>query len=338
MDWQGRNVLITGGAGQIGSHLAARLVALGANIRIADNLWRGRISNLYADGQPIIDLDHEVLKTDLIEYGSCVNVTRNVDTVFHLADVVAGINYVFGNQLSLFNTNVVLNSHMLKAAIENSVPNYIYVGSACSYPRERQMQLNPPPFREADAYPASPESSYGWSKLMGEYECGLAQQEALLNIGILRFHNVYGPHCELSPERSQVIPALIRKAIRYPKEPFVVWGSGEQRRAFVYVRDVVDALVSVRESGMNRGVIQIGPDYSTSIRTIAEKIVKMSGKPIAIEYDVSRPEGDMDRTADWTRAREILNWRPSTAIDQGLQLTYQWCEMYLHGGCVQPSG
>jgi len=330
MEWRGLNVLITGGAGHIGSHLAARLFALGANVFVADNLWRGRMSNLYLDGRPVIDLDRKFFKLDLVDYSNCIAATRNMDTVYHLADVVGGINYVFGNQLSVFSTNVVLNSHMLKAAVANSVSNYIYVGTACSYPHQKQMQPDPPPLQEDDAYPASPESSYGWSKLMGEYECGLAQEERLLNVGILRLHNVYGPRCELSPERSQVIPALIRKAINYPSEPFVVWGSGTQRRAFVYVEDVVDALVSVRERGMNRGVIQIGPDSSISISSIAERILSVAGKSIPIEYDTSRSEGDVDRTADWTRAREILRWRPSTTIDEGLRQTYQWCETYLY--------
>jgi len=330
MEWRGLNVLITGGAGHIGSHLAARLVSLGANVYVADNLWRGRVSNLYVDDRPMIDLNRQFLKVDLEEYSNCLLATRNMDTVYHLADVVAGINYVFGHQLSLFNTNVVVNSHMLKAAIGNGVSNYLYVGTACSYPRNKQMQLDPPPFREEDVYPALPESSYGWSKLMGEYECGLAQEEGLLNVGILRLHNVFGPRCELSPDRSQVIPALIRKAINYPNEPFIVWGSGKQRRAFVYVEDVVDALVSVREKGMNRGTIQIGPSSSVSVSEIAQKIVSLSGKSITIEYDTTRREGDVDRTADWTRAREILGWTPTTSIDEGLRKTYQWCETYLH--------
>lgn len=329
MDWQGRKVLVSGGAGQIGSHLVMQLVCLGAEVHVADNLWRGRRSNLQQDGHGVIDLERCFHQLDLVDYQNCLEVCRGMDTIYHLADVVAGINYVFGNQLSLFNTNVVMNSHMLKAAIAADVQAYIYVGTACSYPKSKQMQIDPPPFREQDAYPAEPESSYGWSKLMGEYECGLAQSEGLIDIGMLRFHNVYGPHCELSPERSQVIPALIRKAINFPDEEFVVWGSGRQRRAFVYVTDVVEALVSVRGRGMNQDVIQIGPDYSTSIADIADMVVKISGKEIPIRFDSSRPEGDMDRTADWTRAREILAWAPRTGLAQGLRQTFSWCQDYL---------
>lgn len=161
---------------------------------------------------------------------------------------------------------------------------------------------------------------------MGEMGCDLARKEKLLDIGILRFHNVYGPHCEMSPEKSQVIPSLIRKAIRYPDEEFVVWGSGKQRRAFVFVSDIVDALVAVVTKGMNQGVIQIGPDYSTSIKEIAERVCAISGKQIDIRFDTSKPEGDVDRAADWSRARTLLDWAPRTSIQEGLEQTYTWCE------------
>lgn len=164
---------------------------------------------------------------------------------------------------------------------------------------------------------------------MGEYQAELASQENLLETGVLRLHNVYGPPCELSPEKSQVIPALIRKAIRCPDEEFVVWGSGNQRRAFLFVEDAVDGLLRLAERGMDQGVIQIGPDASISIREIAERVVDISGKSIDIHYDTDRPEGDMDRAADWSRAKNILNWKPRIAIDQGLNKTYNWCQEWL---------
>jgi GDP-D-mannose 3',5'-epimerase len=329
MQWQGKRVLVAGGAGMLGSNLVARLVSLGADVRVVDNLWRGRLENLTADQQPLIDLDRSFFELDLVNYANCLRATAGMEIVYHLADVVAGINYVFGHQLSLFHTNVVMNSNVLHAAIEAGVRKYVYVGTACSYPAERQNVLNPPPFKEEDAYPASPESSYGWSKLIGEYECELAAAEGLLEVGILRLHNVYGPRCDLSPERSQVIPSLIRKAIRHPQEEFVVWGTGSQRRAFVFVDDAVDSLQAVVEKGLGRGVIQIGPDFSISIREIAESVVAISQKPIQIRYDRDRPEGDVDRCADWSKARAVLGWEPKTDVQDGLRKTYAWCEEYL---------
>jgi nucleoside-diphosphate-sugar epimerase len=192
-----------------------------------------------------------------------------------------------------------------------------------------QSELNPPPFKEEDAYPANPESAYGWSKLMGEYECDLAQQESAIKIGILRLHNVYGAPCEMSPEKSQVIPALCRKAINYPEGEFIVWGSGDQRRAFLYVDDAVDAIVATLGKGMNKGVIQIGPGESFSIADIAEKIVAISGKDIDIKFDQTMPEGDKDRTADSSKARKILGWQKKVSIDDGLERTYTWANDYL---------
>ena len=206
----------------------------------------------------------------------------------------------------------------------------MYVGTACSYPAEMQSDLNPPPFKEGDAYPANPESSYGWSKLMGDYECELAQKSDDIEIGILRLHNVYGPPCEISPEKSQVIPALCRKAINYPNEEFIIWGSGEQKRAFLYVDDVIDAITRTLNVGMNKGVIQIGPSESTSITNIAKKIISYANKGIEIKCDLSRPEGDKDRTADWSKAKKILGWEPKTSLDEGLNKTYEWVYNYLN--------
>jgi nucleoside-diphosphate-sugar epimerase len=322
-------LLITGGAGLIGSNVLKRFVELDYEVYVADNLWRGKKENLFLDHKPLINLDTHFYEVDLRDYHNCLSVCEGMDVVIHLADVVAGINFVFSNELLLYRTNILINSNMLDAAIKSKVQKYIYIGTACSYPEWRQSTLNSPPLKEKDAYPASPESSYGWSKLMGEYECELAQKEGALEIGILRLHNVYGPPCEMSPEKSQVIPALCRKAIKYPEEDFVVWGSGNQRRAFVYVDDVVTAIESILDRGMNQGVIQIGPNVSHSIEELAKTIVNLSGKSIEIFFDPSKPEGDKDRTADNSKARDVLNWEQTVPIETGLERTFSWATDYL---------
>jgi len=323
-------ILVTGGAGLIGSNLVKMLLKLDHKVIVADNLWRGKLENLHElSCYKLFDIHDDFYELDLTNYNNCLEVCKNVDVVIHLADVVAGINYVFENELFVYRSNVLMNSNILDAAIKQKVKKYVYVGTACSYPEEKQSYLNPPPFVEEDVYPANPESSYGWSKLMGEYEAELAQKEGKIEVGILRLHNVYGPPCEISPEKSQVIPALCRKAIQHPEEEFIVWGSGQQRRAFVHVDDVVDALIAIMDKGMGFGAIQIGPGQSDSISEIAQHIVDISGKKISIKFDKTKAEGDKDRSADNSKAKKILDWSQKISLREGLESTYLWTEEYM---------
>ena len=300
---------------------------------VADNLWRGKLENLYFEGRSVIDLTSNFFQVDLTDYKNCLEVTRKADIVIHLADIVAGINFVFDNQWYVFHKNILINSNTLAAAIENKVGQYLYIGTACSYPAELQSKVGARPLQEKDAYPANPESSYGWSKLMGEYECALAEQEGKIQVATLRLHNIYGPPCEFSEARAQVIPALCRKAICFPEEPFVVWGSGQQRRAFIYVSDAIEAILLAMERGFGKGVIQIGPELSSSVKGIAESIVALSRKEIQIEYDLSKPEGDVDRVGDGARAADILDWSPKVNLETGLMETYRWIEHQLKARC-----
>ena len=320
-----KKILVTGGAGFIGSTLVKRLVAEGAEVSVIDNLWRGSLENLKgADGKYVIDLGSRFFLADLTEYGKCLELIRGFDLVYHLADVVGGIQFAFGNEAFIFRQNVLINSNVLAACTINQIPNYIYVGTACSYPKSLQMKADVVAFREEQVYPAEPESSYGWSKLMGEYEAELARETGQINVGLLRFHNVYGPGASFEASRSQVLPSLILKAINYPGQPFIVWGNGKQYRDFIYIDDVIDALVLVVQRGMNRGPIQIGSERPTSIRQAAEMIVRISGKTIEIIFDTEKPEGDHGRIAVCDKAREILCWRPKIDLETGLKNSYDW--------------
>ena len=186
-----------------------------------------------------------------------------------------------------------------------------------------------------ELFPALPESAYGWSKLMGQIELGFLEKETGIPCCTLMFHNVYGSPCDYG-ERSQVIPALIRKAVNYPKEPFNVWGSGSQGRAFIHVDDIVEALCLALEKGWEHGYIQIGPSVCTSIKEIAETIVKISGKNIEIVYDTTKPEGDKARSADYTKAKTILGWEPKVALEDGLRQQYEWVKSQIEkSGCNQ---
>ncbi|MCH7560822.1 MAG: NAD-dependent epimerase/dehydratase family protein [Thaumarchaeota archaeon] len=320
MDWSGKKILVTGGAGHIGSHLTERLVSEGADVFVVDNLWRGKKEYLVDfNNKPIIDMEKNFKEWDLRNYEFAEKAVEGIDIVFHLADMVAGITYVFDNQPDVFRSNVLINSNMFTAAHKANVDCLIYVGAACAYPHEKQNDPLHPPFKEDDMYPAHPESAYGWGKLMGEYECDLFSKSGMLNTAILRLHNVYGPHSDLSIERSQVIPATIRKAIRYPEEKFLVWGSGDQSRSFIYVTDVIEGLLLVTEKGLNKGPIQIGTDRKTTINEIADMVINISGKKIEKEHDLTKPVGDFARAADTTMAKKILGWEPKVSMEEQLQ-------------------
>lgn len=311
----------------IGSNLVKRLVKEGYDVFVIDNLWRGKLEYLNdEDGKPVIDLDTHFCNSDLTVQGQSDAMVFSVDYVIHLADIVAGIDYVFGNQGSLFRINNLINTNVfnsVRKAGKERIKGLIYVGTACSFPLTRQNSLEVIPLREEELFPALPESAYGWSKLMGQLELGFLEKETGIPCCTLMFHNVYGSPCDFG-ERSQVIPALIRKAINYPHEPFNVWGSGQQGRAFIHVDDVVDALCLALEKGWGHGWIQIGPSNCTSIKEIAETIVKISNKNIDIYYDTSKPEGDKARSADYSKAKRILGWEPKVSLEAGIQQQYEW--------------
>jgi nucleoside-diphosphate-sugar epimerase len=321
-----KKILVTGGAGMIGSNLVKRLVKAGDEVFVIDNLWRGKIEYLNDDwGNPVIPLDTHFFRLDLMQPDIADDIFEKVEYVIHLADIVAGIDYVFNNQGFLFRQNLFINSNVITTTrkFKKSIKGFIYAGTVCSFPFTRQNSLTIIPLREEELYPAQPESAYGWSKLMGQYETELLEKETGIPTCTLMFHNVFGSPCDFG-ERSQVIPALIRKAIKFPEEEFVVWGSGEQGRAFIHVDDVVNALVLALEKGTGNGTIQIGPAICTPIRRIAEMVVKISGKDISIRYDLSKPEGDKARSADYSKANKVLGWKPIVSLDEGLTQQYKW--------------
>jgi GDP-D-mannose 3', 5'-epimerase len=328
LDWySGKRILVTGGAGFIGSWLVEALVRLGADVYIVDNLWRGSLDNLKReDGSSWIPLSDHFFLGDLQEYHVALSacIKSKPDIIFHLADIVAGIDFVFANEPFLFRANNLINSNLFTAAQLASVRHLVYLGTACSYPKKLQEKPGGTPLVEEQVYPADPESAYGWSKLMGEYEAHLLAKNSEIQVGILRLQNVYGPRSILSKKRSQVIPSLIRKAVRYPEEEFIVWGSGKQARDFVFVGDVVDAILRLALKGMDKGPIQIGTAQETTVAELASMIVAISGKEIPIKFDLDKPEGDGGRSGNYNIAKQILGWDVFTPLKDGLRQTYDW--------------
>lgn len=328
--YKGKKILITGGAGFVGSHLVKALLHAGAEVFIIDNFSRGHIDNLKDDLGRMLLAPERIIEGDLKDAAFCDRTIVGFDLVFHLADLVGGIQYVFNNECYIFSQNIIINTNTLTACIRNSIPDYIYIGTACSYPKELQSSYTVSALHEDQTYPANPESSYGWSKLIGEYEAELAHSKGQINVGILRAHNIYGPHCMFDAKTSQVIPSLIRKAINYPQERYVVWGSGNQYRDFVYIDDVIEAFLLLAQHGMGKGVIQIGSGEACSIAQAATIIKEISGKDLTIEFEASANEGDKGRVAIVEKAERILGWKPKTVVRDGITKTYRWIESNIH--------
>ncbi len=322
-----RTILVTGGAGMIGSNLVDRLVEGGWSVWIVDNLWRGKKEYLEKPNRFAPYIAERFLNVDLRVPSVLDALPVKPDYIVHLADIVAGINYVFANEGQIFRDNILINSNVIASARNLRPSGFLYVGTACSFPKELQTSPDAKPLKEADQYPANPESAYGWSKLMGEYETLLLEKETQIPCGVLIFHNVYGTPCDFG-ERSQVIPSLIRKAIR-PAEPYIVWGSGEQGRSFIHVDDVVNAIVAALEKGLGKGPIQIGTDTCTTIGEIAHTIARISKKNIEVRFDPSKPEGDRGRRADSSKAKAILGWEPRVTLEDGLARTYEWVASHI---------
>ncbi len=324
-------ILVTGGAGMIGSNLVKRLIKEGYRVKVVDNLWRGKLEYLNNEnGDPVFDIEKDFYNRDLSIPDVCDEILDDVEFVVHLADIVTGIGYVFNNQGYLFRQNILINSNVIDSVRKSKVKGFLYIGTACSFPETLQNSFDYTPLKEDDLYPAQPESAYGGSKLMGQYETELMGKGTNIKTCTLMLHNVYGFPCDYSHERSQVIPSLIRKAINYPNEKFIVWGSGKQGRAFIHVDDVVNGILLALEKGWGHGHIQLGPSICTSIKDIAEAIVDIANRNIEINYDLSKPEGDKARSADFSKAKSILGWEPLVDFEKGLEEQYNWIEKQIN--------
>jgi GDP-D-mannose 3',5'-epimerase len=318
------NILVTGGAGMIGSNLVKKLTHLNHNVIVVDNLWRGKLDFLYENGYSLIDFKTNFYNKDLSIPNQLDNLLTNIDFVIHLADIVGGINYVFNNEISVFRQNILINSNTIHSVLNSNIKGFIYIGTACSFPQTLQNDYTATKLKETDLYPADPESAYGWSKLMGQYETTLLSKESNINTTTLMLHNVYGSPTDYSPERSQVIPSLIRKIIKFPEEQLYVFGDGNQSRSFIHVEDIVNGIILALEKNYKNETIQLGNENNTTINEIIEKLLQISNKKINPIYQLNELVGDKSRCADITKAKKLLGWTPKINLYDGLKDTYNW--------------
>ena len=267
-------VAVTGGAGFLGSHIAARLEGAGEEVSVVDDFSAGSVQNLWDGG-----LRKKAVVGDLWDRRFASRSLRGADVVFHFAAEVGSVEYLHGSsrsELAAMQANVAIDANVLRACVENRVKTVIYASSVSVYPFDRQQGGNAV-FKEEDAEEkVNPEGGYGWSKYVAEKQLSLMKDT---RVGVARIFHAYGKNIYLNPDRSQVIGSLIRKAVNYPKEGFVVWGDGSQRRCFVYIDDALDAIFRLRDHVERKGdlTVNIGSTEEVTVGSLAEKVAGLSG-------------------------------------------------------------
>jgi len=315
--WKGRRTLVTGGAGFIGSHLVEMLVADGARVRVVDNLERGRLSNLEA----VLD-DVEFIQDDLRDPEVCLRATHGIECVINMAAKVAGIEYNRYHHGDMFTANVLINTNTLDAARLNDAPRFCVVSTACIYPHDAVV---PTPESEGDrGTPEPTNEGYGWAKRMAEKQGRYYAAEYGMEIVIVRPFNAYGPRDYYDRATSHVIPALIAKVLD-GDDPVIVWGSGDQSRAFVHAKDFARGIQFVTEKYPAADPVNVGHDHETTIKELLAKILELTGKEPRVVFDTDLPEGYRRRAADTTKLGQVTGgFTPEISLEQGLVEMIEW--------------
>ncbi len=326
-------MLVTGGAGFIGSNLVARLLTEGVPyVRVADNLERGRREYL---AESMRDPRVDFQQIDLRNRAAAIAACDGVDTVFHLASKVGGIGYYLQKPGEVFSDNTQIDHNMWAGAMTHKVPYYMYASSAHVYPIELQMAPDAPPIHEHQAYPANPELSYGWAKLIGEKLILYAvQQGCATRVAVPRLIGAFGPNQDLDLATGSAIPVFCRRAIEWPNgAPFSVMGTGKETRSFHYISDTLDALLRAVEKLQASplvGPFNLGAEGRVTIEEIARNIIEISGKDIPISWDTSKPTAIWGQALDCSLAAKLLDgWRAKVMLREGLERSYRHIEQRL---------
>ena len=321
--WNETDVLVTGGASFIGSHLVDRLVSLGAHVSVADDLSTGKMDNLEQSKDRI-----KFIKTDL-EYNSkseARNIFKDNEIVFHLAADHGGRGYISSHPADVCSSFAV-DHHVFEACSDTNVEKVIFASSACVYPTDLQKDIGSDyKLKETDSNTSNLDSylsadiEYGWAKLMSEVQMNSFQKQFGLKGCPVRFVTAYGPR----ENETHAIIALIYKAVEH-MDPYEIWGDGQQERDFTYVEDIIDGTVLCAEKISDMTPVNLGTGKRYKMIDVANMIFRTLGwTPKNIAFDTSKPTGAVSRALDNTRAKELLGWEPKYDLENGLRETIDW--------------
>ena len=314
--WENKNVLVTGGAGFIGSHAVEKLIEEGAKVTVLDNLQNGKLENLKN-----VSRKFQFINGDCTDFKIAKKVCADQEVVMNLAARVGGIEYNRTHQATMMRDNLLIGTVMLEAARFAKIERFLVVSSACVYPRDCKV-----PTPESEGFLDEPEPTnggYGWAKRMNEKLGMYYAEEFGMEVGIVRPYNCYGPRDHFDPETSHVIPALIKRVFD-GENPIKVWGSGGQTRAFLYVEDLAEGMIKAIEKYPMPDAINLGTDEEITIEDLTKKILKISGIDAEIYFDKSKPDGSPRRNSDNTKAMEKFGFYPKITLDGGLRKTIEW--------------
>lgn len=310
-----KKVLVCGAGGFIGGHLVKRLKQEGFWVRGVD-LKHHEYTQLPAD---------EFIIGDLRDVQVCKEVLKDIDEVYQLAADMGGAGYIFTgeNDANVMHNSATINLNIADLAVKMGVKKVFYSSSACMYPAYNQEDPDNPKCSEDSAYPAAPDSEYGWEKLFSERLFLAYHRNYGLEVRIARFHNIFGPEGTWQGGKEKAPAAICRKVAEAEEGGFIeIWGDGKQTRSFLYIDECIEAVRRLMESDFT-GPVNIGSEEMISINGLAELVMDIAGKKLTIK-NIPGPVGVRGRNSDNKLIREKLGWDYTMTLRQGLEKTYAW--------------